>query len=206
MEFFRRAGPLPARLGILPGTFNPVTVAHMALAEAALEAVDEVVFVLPRLFPHKAYSGAGFEERIAMLHAAIAAHPAFSVAASDGGLYLEIADECRAAYGPAVRLACLCGRDAAERILAWEYGRPGVPEEMLHSFDLLVANRAGGYVIPPRWSHAIRTLSLAGPFDHVSASEVRERAASGQPWEHLVPPAIRGEVRRIYGPTGLESD
>ena len=56
MEFFRRAAGRPNRLGILPGTFNPVTVAHLALAHAALRHVDEVVFVLPRVFPHKNYT------------------------------------------------------------------------------------------------------------------------------------------------------
>src|ERR1035441_4869907 len=34
MEFLRRSKDRPYRLGVLPGTFNPVTVAHLALAEA----------------------------------------------------------------------------------------------------------------------------------------------------------------------------
>ena len=55
IEFFRRAEGRPRRLGILPGTFNPPTRAHVALAEAALGEVDEALFVLPRSFPHKEY-------------------------------------------------------------------------------------------------------------------------------------------------------
>src|ERR1039457_6424431 len=98
MEFFRRAPGRPARLGVFPGTFNPVTVAHMALAGAALSSVDEVVFALPREFPHKPYSGATFTERIEMLAAAIADQPAFSLASTEGGLFAEIAVECRQAY------------------------------------------------------------------------------------------------------------
>src|SRR5215208_4781186 len=101
MRFFRRASVAPNRLGILPGTFNPVTIAHLALAHAALSCVDEVVFVLPRVFPHKDYSGASFDDRIAMLDAALD-DPAFSVAAADGGLFIEIARECRAEYGDGV--------------------------------------------------------------------------------------------------------
>src|ERR1039458_5764804 len=31
MEFLRRSKDVPYRLGVLPGTFNPVTVAHLAL-------------------------------------------------------------------------------------------------------------------------------------------------------------------------------
>src|SRR3954470_17722032 len=114
MEFFQRAARDTKRLGILPGTFNPVTVAHMALARAALSHVQEVVFVLPRVFPHKPYSGASFDERVELLRAAIE-EPEFSIATADGGLFVEIAEECREAYGPETRLTLLCGRDAAER-------------------------------------------------------------------------------------------
>ena len=67
MEFFRRAPEFPNRLAVFPGSFNPVTVAHVALARAALNNVDEVVFVLPRVFPHKHYSGATFEQRLDLL-------------------------------------------------------------------------------------------------------------------------------------------
>src|SRR3954468_14548254 len=138
MDFFQRAVRRPERLGILPGSFNPVTVAHLALARAGLRHVDEVVFVLPRVFPHKNYSGASFAERVELLRAAAAGHQAFSVAVADGGLFAEIAQECRAAYGEEVRLSFLCGRDAAERIVGWDYGRPEALGEMLRHFDLLV--------------------------------------------------------------------
>src|SRR5438270_12394355 len=105
MEFFQRASLPVRRLGILPGSFNPVTVAHLALARAALAHVDEVVFVLPRVFPHKNYSGASFGDRVAMLRAAAANQTAFSIATAEGGLFVEIARECREAYGDRVRLA-----------------------------------------------------------------------------------------------------
>src|ERR1051325_5057741 len=151
MDFPHRAAGNPKRLGILPGTFNPVTVAHMALARAALSQVDEVVFVLPRVFPHKTYSGASFDERIEMLRAAVADNPAFSIATAEGGLFVEIARECRAAYGDGVTLSFLCGRDAAERIAGWDYGRPGAFPEMLREFELLVAPRSGAYDPPPEF-------------------------------------------------------
>src|ERR1035438_9124690 len=134
MDFFRRAAGHPCRLGILPGTFNPVTIAHLALARAALSSVDEVLFVLPRAFPHKEYSGASFGERLELLCAAVSGGQAFSIAAADRGLFREIAAECRAAYGEGVRLTFLCGRDAAQRIASWDYGYPGAFVEMLREF------------------------------------------------------------------------
>jgi nicotinate-nucleotide adenylyltransferase len=198
MQFFRRAAGSPSRLGIFPGSFNPLTVAHVSLAQAALSQVDEVVFVLPRVFPHKEYSGASFDDRVSILRHALASFRHFSVASSQGGLFLEIAEECRAAYGEDVRLTFLCGRDAAERIATWDYGDPGALARMLRRFDLLVAGRAGEYLAPPQHLASFRTLTLAGDHDRVSASEVRRRIASGEPWEHLVPRAIRARVREIY--------
>ncbi len=196
MRFFRRASTASKHLGVLPGTFNPVTVAHLALARAALSHVEEVVFVLPRVFPHKDYSGASFDDRIAMLDAALD-DPAFSIATADGGLFVEIARECRLEYGPDIRVSVLCGRDAAERIIGWDYGNPGAIAGMLREFELLVAARQGVYDPPPAFAAGIRCLN-AGALDAISATEVRERAARGDVWEHLVPEGARGLARRIY--------
>lgn len=198
MNFLHRAPGLPSHIGILPGAFNPVTVAHLALARAALNRVDEVVFVLPRSFPHKEYTGAGMEARAALLLPLAAGSAPFSVACADGGLFIEIARECRVAYEGNVRVSILCGRDAAERIVHWDYGQPGAIEKMFEEFGLLVAARRGEYAPPPSLAHAIGRLELDGEFDHVSASEVRQRIAAGDAWEHLVPAAVRDPVRRLY--------
>lgn len=190
---------MPSRLGILPGTFNPITVAHVALARAALSHVDEVVYILPRVFPHKPYDRASFAQRVQLLSEAAGQDPGFSVAAADGGLFVEIAAECRAAYGNQVAFTFLCGRDAAERMVNWDYGRPDALGDMLRQFDLLVAARGGEYKPPAEFRAAIRSMELAGEFDHVSATEVRGLIARGEAWEHLVPAAIRQRVKEIYG-------
>ncbi|MCS6951893.1 MAG: nicotinate-nicotinamide nucleotide adenylyltransferase [Bryobacteraceae bacterium] len=199
MEFFRRAVGAPQRLAILAGTFHPPTVAHMALARAGLSLAEEVLLVLPRELPHKSFSGVGFPERLEMLLAAAAEEPRFSVAASRHGLFVDIARECRAAYGPATSLVFLCGRDAAERFLSWDYGRPGAVQKMLEEFELAVADRQGRYAPPPEFAGRIRRLPLDAGLDEVSATEVRRRIAAGQPWEHLVPEAVAPLVKRYYG-------
>lgn len=187
-------------VGVLPGAFNPPTVAHLALARAALPHVEEVVFVLPKAFPHKTYEGAAFEDRVALLRAAAQDDPAFSIAVSNGALFAAIAGECREMYGAAARLSFLCGRDAAERILNWDYaGQTSVPE-MLREFDLLVAARRGEIDPPLLARHAIRRLYLSDDLDSVSSTEVRRRIARGEPWEHLVPQAARKLTAAIYRP------
>jgi nicotinate-nucleotide adenylyltransferase len=199
IEFFRRTGDQPRALGILPGTFNPPTRAHLALARAGLEFVDEVLFVLPRVFPHKEYEGAGFEDRIELLRYALAGEPRFSIAATDRGLFLDIARECRPHFHDAA-LRFLCGRDAAERIMTWDYGRSDAVPEMLREFELLVASRGGDYRPPAEFADRIHVLPLGPDHNAISATQVRQRIALGEPWESLVPDAIVPHVRRIYLP------
>jgi nicotinate-nucleotide adenylyltransferase len=203
MEFLSRHRAKPNRLGILPGSFNPPTLAHLALAEAALAQVDEVLLVLPRVFPHKNYDGASFAQRADMLRAALEHRPRLAAAASVGGLFIEIAQECRAAYGPHVQLAFVCGRDAAERMVGWDYGNPNAINRMLGTFQLLVACREGAYEPPPHLRQHIRTLALPTDLSAVSASDVRRRIRDGDAWQHLVPGEIvpiLSKMREIYRP------
>lgn len=199
LAFFRRVAAQPATLGVLPAAFNPPTRAHLALARAALTRVDEVLFVLPRGFPHKSYDDASFDQRLKMLLAATAGEPRYSVAASDRGLFVEIADECRPAYGRDLRLLFICGRDAAERIIAWDYGEPDAFRRMLQRFELLVANRDGHYEPPAEIRDRVHVLEVPGEIGAISASEVRARLRRGEPWEHLVPDDIVPLVTEIYG-------
>jgi len=199
LEFFRRAEGRPQSLGVLPATFNPPTRAHLALARAALAQADGVLFVLPREFPHKPYEGAIFDERVEMLLAATRAEPRFSVAASRGGLFAEIAEECREAYGEVTRLMFICGRDAAERIVDWDYGEPDAFRRMIARFELLVAPRDGHYQPPAEIQHRVQPLQLSEDIALISATEVRDRLRRGEPWEHLVPPEIVPLARTIYG-------
>ncbi len=202
MEFFRRAAGAPQKLGILAGTFNPPTRAHLALGRAALRVVEEVLFALPREFPHKSYQGASFADRLKMLEAALEGEPRCSIGATEKGLFIDIAGECRQAYGAATELYFLCGRDAAQRVVNWDYGRPGAIREQLREFQLLVAPRGGRYQAPPELRERIHPLAVRGGHQEVSATGVRERIRAGQPWEHLVPPAVVELVRLCYGGRG----
>lgn len=165
----------------------------MALARAALALVDEVLFVIPRVFPHKEMESATLDQRVAIVAACIEPEQRFSLGIAERGLFVEIAREVRDLLGD-VELSFLCGRDAAERILHWDYGDPGAREAMLREFSLCVAPRAGPLEHP---SPAVRPLEMA-PLDEVSSTEVRERIRSGRPWRHLVPAEAHGAVQAIY--------
>ena len=199
MDFIRGRPQNPAAVGLLPGAFNPPTIAHVALIEAAAGQVDQVVCVLPREFPHKQYEGARLEQRLQMLdRLAASAHP-FLVAVADGGLFIDMARECRAALGSSVDVAFLCGRDAAERIIAWDYGRPGAIEAMMQEFRLLVADRGGRFDPPADLARRCARLHVPFDVDSVSSTEVRSRIAGGESWRDLVPHAIRDLAEEVYG-------
>jgi nicotinate-nucleotide adenylyltransferase len=188
MDFHIRANGPHARLAILPGAFNPPTQAHLAMGESALAVVDEVLFVLPRAFPHKEYTGASFAVRLELLRAALAGHPRFSLASTGQGLFIEMALEARADYGAGTELFLLCGRDAAERIVNWDYGSGAGIRKQLEVFELLVASRLGRhYDAPPQIEDRVRAIALPPGIDEISSTEVRRRMRTGEPWLDLVP-------------------
>jgi nicotinate-nucleotide adenylyltransferase len=196
MEHYITVSPAPAKLAILPGAFNPPTRAHLAMADAALTMADEVLFALPRAFPHKECSGSEFERRLEWLRAALAGHPRFSLAVTGGGLFIEIAHEARAVYGAGTELFFLCGRDAAERIVGWDYGEGDSIHKQLESFALLVAARDGVYEPPRQIRNRVQALALPPELDEVSSSEVRRRIRAGEPWQDLVPSSIAELIAR----------
>ena len=190
MEHYITVSRAPAKLAILPGAFNPPTRAHLAMADAALARVDEVLFALPRAFPHKEYTGSQFETRLEWLRAALAGYPRFSLAVTEGGLFIEIAQEARTEYGVDTELFFVCGRDAAERIVGWDYGEGDGIHKQLERFALLVAARGGAYESPPRIRNRVHALTLPSGLDEVSSSEVRRRIRADEDWRDLVPPSI----------------
>jgi nicotinate-nucleotide adenylyltransferase len=198
MTFFRRAAGSPSTLGVLAGTFNPPTRAHLALAAATLGIADEVVFVLPRVFPHKEYTGASFEDRVRMLDLATAGQPRYSIAFTDAGLFIDVAHACRRAYGAGVRILFPCGSDAADRIVNWDYGRAGAIAGQLEEFEMLVADRQSRFTPPPELAARIHVLHVDPAVRSVSSTEVRERIRRGEPWRHLVPETIAAVVEECY--------
>lgn len=198
LEFLYRAAQNPARVVLFPGTWNPPTIAHVDIARMAGLQADEVVWILPRAFPHKSFEGAAFEARRRMLQTLARQHARFSAAVSDGGLYAEMAAEARDYFGPQTEIALALGRDAAERIAAWDYGAPGVFDEFVRRHRLLVAARAGDYEPAGHHRELISRLPMDSSWDEVSSSEVRRRIANGEDWRALVPPGIAEIVENSY--------
>jgi nicotinate-nucleotide adenylyltransferase len=192
------------RLGVLGGAYNPITHAHLVLARAALDqaGLDEVLFVLPQIPPHKRIEGATIDQRLEMIRLAVAELPFASVGLCTHGLFLDIAAALRVSYQGKLEVFFIVGRDAAERILTWPYPDAAAAlEEMFTAFQLLVFRRRGEFTLPAlhllqRYADRIRTLRLGEDLDHVSSTAVREQAAAGRPLQGLVPEGVAAYIRR----------
>jgi nicotinate-nucleotide adenylyltransferase len=185
------------RLGILAGAFNPPTVAHLALADAALARVDHVLLVMPSQFPHKGWEGASREHRVEMLRAVSGER--ITAAISEGGLFLDMAREARVLF-PEAEVHVVCGRDAAERLIGWHAGEPEFFDAMCREFRLLVAGRRGVWEPDSRVAEVVEMLDAGPGWDEVSSTAVRESLAAGTgEWRALVPEVLHGVVERVYG-------
>ncbi len=202
IRFYKGRSLREGRLGIFPGAFNPPTLAHLAVASAARDQhhLDHVVFLLPAEFPHKSYTGASFDDRIAMLQDAAGNEATFAIASSERGLFIDVARAFRTECGPRVELFLLCGKDAAERIVNWDYGTGPSFAEQLGEYRLLVASRCGEYSVPPQYTGAILSIDLPSSWDDCSASVVRKTITEGGDWRQWVPDAVaqRIEQRKLY--------
>ena len=82
------------RLGVYPGSFNPPTIGHLAIARAAMaqRGLDQVDLVVSRVALGKELAAVpAFEDRISVLEASVADIDGLEVAVTDHQLLVEIA-------------------------------------------------------------------------------------------------------------------
>lgn len=202
-----RRGPadrpdLRGALGIFGGTFDPIHVAHLAVAEAARDELGlaSVLFVPAGEPPHKrGLRISAAEHRFAMVEAAVADNPGFAVSRIEldrGGPSYTV-DTLRALRagagdaGTAGELALIVSAEAFVELPTWHE-----PAAILELAVLVVAPRDGYPDASPDFlerrfpGRASRAVFLSGPRMRLSASELRARAAAGRSVRYLVPDAV----------------
>jgi nicotinate-nucleotide adenylyltransferase len=209
LSFFRAApagvGIIPRgrQLGIFSGAFNPITLAHVALAQSASThyQLHEVLFLLPITQPHKLIGDAPIDARLYMMALAVHDNSSFSVGSCTHGLFIDICRAVEQAYPPATQLSIIIGRDAAERILTWPYPDPEQAlRELFTRAELLVADRDGTFTLPDHpmvraYADHIHHLPLPPAYSHISATEVRRRLARGEAVAGLISPAVLAYIQ-----------
>ena len=198
----------PLRIGLFGGSFDPVHIAHLALARSALEqlALDELRWLPTAHSWQKSEPPAPAADREAMLRIAIAGEPRFVLDARElrrggPGYTLDTVRELQAEQ-PGARWFLVIGQDQFEGLHTW-HDWP----ELLQRVTLAIAQRPGtSGTVHPEVQRAAQARVLL-PMMSVSSSEVRRRAAAGEPLDALVPPGVARyiEDHRLYigsGQTG----
>jgi nicotinate-nucleotide adenylyltransferase len=183
------------RLGVFGGTFDPVHVGHLAIANAALESIplDRVLFVIARRAPLKETAPVADEDdRLRMLELAIAGEPRFGVSRIEldraGPSYTVETLERLA--GPD-ELFLILGGDAAAALPRWKG-----PDRIASLATLAVAARPGA---PDPTANA-KVVRFDAPRVDMSSRELRARAARGRSLRYLVPDPVwkHIEARGLY--------
>lgn len=145
-SLFPQPVPPLRRVGILCGSFNPLTLAHTELAERACAALqlDRVFFTLAKVTVDKErVTGLGLEDRLLLLSLYAHRHDGIGVALVNRGLYFEQAQAFRALLGAQTELSFVVGMDKLVQILDPRYyqDRDVALRQLFAHASLIVANR-----------------------------------------------------------------
>jgi nicotinate-nucleotide adenylyltransferase len=198
---------------VLGGSFNPVHIGHLILAQGALEALnlEKVLFIPAREPPHKDPSLlAGPAHRLQMLRLAVKGNDRFEISEAElkrrGPSYtVDTMRQLRREYGDDCGLFFLIGADSIPELSSWKdvsalvqlcsivpIARPGnrSADEIQHLAQAIGEQNAG----------EILGRLLRVPLVDVSSSDIRRRIAAGLSIRYLVPDPVRRyiEAHQLY--------
>lgn len=205
------------KTGILGGTFNPIHLAHLRIAEEVREAcaLDEVLFIPAASPPHKDVAGDTlFAHRLAMVAAAIADNPAFRVSdleARRGGksFSVDTLEQLRQ-DDPAGEHYFIVGLDSFRDIATWKEfarlfelahlvvtARPGV--ELADPLTALPVAVRGDFCYDDqlknlRHRSGNTVIFLEETRLDISSTLIRRKAAAGESIRYLVSPAVAAYI------------
>jgi nicotinate-nucleotide adenylyltransferase len=207
-------------LGVFGGTFNPVHIAHLRVAEEVREALGlaKVLWIPSADPPHKHTSIAPATCRLEMVRLATASNPAFETLdlelSRPGPSYTVDTLTQLGEMHPDARLWFLIGADALDEIHTWYrperlfelasfavFSRPGTPSRPLAKRlgpEVARLFRSGPTGLEHPDGHELREVTV--PQIDVSASDLRRRIARGASVRYLVPDPVIDYIdkHRLY--------
>ncbi len=220
------------RVGVLGGSFNPIHLGHLLLAEDILEllALDRILFVPAAAPPHKPARGlAPARDRYAMTELAVRDHPRLAISDLElrrpGPSYtVDTLEALRQAEGPDASFFLLIGSETFLDLLSWKE-----PQRLARLARLVVIPRAESAFDPDgiqaqkvlaeigqeRWIRIPPARPAASAADKgvllvaatslpISSSDLRRRARDGRSLRYRVPEAVRAYIlaRGLYRDEG----
>jgi nicotinate-nucleotide adenylyltransferase len=193
------------KLAILGGSFNPVHLGHLWLADAALSVLgyDRVILVPAFISPFKPCAvEVSPSDRLDMLSASIPADPRISIDACEikreGVSYtIDTVEDIKRRYHPEGKVGLLIGDDLVPAFSKWRNA-----EDLASETDIVIVSR-DSQGSPEYKTFPYPCKLLKNPIMELSSALIRSRIQNGAPWRSLVPPEVRFiiEDRRFYGYT-----
>ena len=155
-------------VGAYPGTFNPPTVAHLSIAEAAWQQghLDRLDLVVSRMPLGKDPAHPSFERRLSVLEAVAASRAWLGVKVTDNQLIAEVA----AGYD-----AVVLGADKWLQVNdpAWYDGSPAARDQALAGLPRLLLVARPPHPIPPHLPPGTLVLAVDSRHGEVSSTAAR---------------------------------
>lgn len=211
------------KLGILGGTFNPIHIAHLRIAEEVMArlALDRIIFIPAATPPHKQLDGEiSFFDRKTMVELAIAGNPSFTVSDIEerrGGRSYSV-DTLRELHRlyPDDDLYFIIGSDSFLEISSWYSSadlfnlanivvveRPeAIVTDLTEPLPLAIRDEFCYHSDELRLTHrsGFSVFYLPGTPLPISSSDIRKAVREGRSIRHLVPEKVAGYIsnKRIY--------
>lgn len=196
------------RVGILGGTFDPVHLGHLIVAEQARVRLDlDRVIFIPAGQPwlRAEQPAADGPDRLRMVELAVKSNPAFEASSQEidrpGPTYtvdtLEVLKEELSREPDAdTVLHYIIGMDALEQFHRWKD-----PERVVELCHLVIVNRPGHQGVDVndvvgRYPEAGTRLTLLNvPRIEISSTEIRKRVSEGISIRYLAPDSVEEYIR-----------
>ena len=214
------------KIAVLGGSFNPVHIGHLFLADAVLTGLgyDRLILVPAFQSPFKiGAEGASPGDRMEMLAASIAGDPRLTIddceIRREGVSYtVDTLTDVIARYNPTGKPGLVLGDDLASTFYKWRS-----PEKIAELADIIIARRLLN--VPPEgkpvdpdeytcngenragegaWTFPYPYTALDNEIINLSSREIRGKINRGEAWRYLVPSGARYiiEDRGLYGFSG----
>jgi nicotinate-nucleotide adenylyltransferase len=215
------------RIGLFGGTFDPIHVGHLDVAESARSALrlDQIIVMPANVPPHRASPMASSAHRFAMAALALRGRSEFVLSdfemLSDEVSYTTTTLDRLAARGvDTTKLFLITGADAFGDIPSWRnypalldrcnfvvVSRPGHPATRLHEtlpgLSVRMADASPAAVDQPGGP---RILLVEAPTAAVSSTDIRQRVADGRSVAGLVVDEVAAYIsqHRLYKGAGFD--
>lgn len=186
------------RIGIIGGTFNPIHLGHLMIAEVARETfhLEKVIFVPARIPPHKHNDVIDANHRYAMTAAAVADNPYFEISdvemRRNGPSYtIDTIHYFKKIYGDSVSFYFIAGTDTIRDLPNWKF-----INELLEHCHFIGAMRPDGSqvvdttleLLGPKAKDRIHLMNV--PEMKLSATYLRARLRQGLTVRYMLPKCV----------------